>query len=176
MMSSFSLRSRALRVFGSPLLGWTAFAVVMWGTHFAPIYDAALRSNTIHSAEHLAYLASALLFWWPVVGLDPNPARISHPARVLYLFLAMPVMSVLGLAITSSNRILYTHYAVASPSIGFSALSDQHLAGTIMWEGGLLLILPALALVLLDWMRRDELEAVRTDARRARDAAGAVPE
>ena len=150
--------------------------MVMWGTHFAPIYDAALRSNTIHSAEHLAYLASALLFWWPVVGLDPNPARISHPARVLYLFLAMPVMSVLGLAITSSNRILYTHYAVASPSIGFSALSDQHLAGTIMWEGGLLLILPALALVLLDWMRRDELEAVRTDARRARDAAGAVPE
>jgi putative copper resistance protein D len=166
------LRSKVVRVLGSPLFGWAAFAVVMWGTHYPPLYDAALKSETIHSLEHLAYLSSAALFWWPVFGLDPNPARIPHAARILYLFLAMPVTAVLGLSIYSSNHVLYPFYATATASIGGSPLSDQHLAGGIMWEGGLLLMVPTLAFVLLDWMRRDELEAERTDARRARAVQG----
>ncbi len=166
------LHSRIIRVAGSPVFAWMLFAVVMWGSHFSPVFEAALRNENIHFLEHLAYLSSALLFWWPVVGLDPNPARISHPARLLYLFLAMPMTALLGLAIYSSNRLLYPHYETASRSIGFSPIADQHLAGALMWEGGMLLMVAALALVLLDWMRRDEREAERADARLAR-ASGA---
>src|SRR6266511_4355866 len=171
------LHSRFIGVVGSPLFAFALFAVVMWGSHLPPVFDAALRNETFHSLEHLAYLSSALLFWWPVVGLDPNPARPSHPARLLYLFLAMPVTALLGLAIYSSSRLLYPYYGPASRSIGFSPIADQHLAGattirSIMWEGGMLLMVVALALVLLDWMRRDEREAERADARLAR-AAGA---
>jgi cytochrome c oxidase assembly factor CtaG len=160
------LHARTTRLMGSPLLGWLVFAAVMWGAHLRPVYEAALRSDQVHAVEHLAFIASALLFWWPVVGLDPGNRRLSHPARLLYLFLAMPVTAVLGLAMYSADRLLYPAYGVASASIGVSALADQHLAGAIMWEGGMLLMLPALTFVLLDWMRRDEREAARADARR----------
>jgi hypothetical protein len=37
-----------------------------------------------------------------------------------------------------------------------------------MWEGGMFVVVPALAFVLLDWMRRDEREAERTEERAAR--------
>jgi cytochrome c oxidase assembly factor CtaG len=169
------LHGRTVTVVGSPLFGWAAFAVVMWGAHSPSLYDAALVNEGVHTLEHAAFLSSALLFWWPVVGLDPNPARLSHPGRLLYLFLAMPVMAILGLAIYSSDRLLYPHYAVASPLIGASPIADQHLAGALMWEGGMLVMVVALALVLLDWMRRDEREAERVDARLAR-APGALGE
>jgi cytochrome c oxidase assembly factor CtaG len=162
------LHSRTIRVVSSPLFAFALFALVMWGSHFSPVFEAALGNENIHFLEHLAYLSAALVFWWPVVGLDPNPARLSHPGRVLYVFLAMPVMAILGLAIYSSDRLLYPHYGAASRSIGISPIADQHLAGAIMWEGGMLIMVVALALVLLDWMRRDEREAERVDARLAR--------
>jgi hypothetical protein len=46
-----------------------------------------------------------------------------------------------------------------------------------MWSAGMLFIVPAMAAVLIDWMRTDEREAERTDARldRARAAGGGQP-
>ena len=159
------LRSRPVRVVGSPVFGWAAFALVLWGAHAPSMYELALRNEGVHSLEHAAFLGTALLFWWPVVGLDPNPARLRHPGRILYLFLAMPAMAVLGLALTGSDRLLYPYYALASPSIGVPPIPDQQLAGALMWEGSMLVTVLALALVLLDWMRREEREAERADAR-----------
>ena len=122
---------------------------------------------TIHALEHTAYLVASLLFWWPVIGLDPGPRRLSHPGRILYVFLAMPVTALLGLAITSADRVVYPYYAAASPLVGASALADQHLGGAIMWEGGMFVMVPALGLLLLDWFRHEERAALRSDARAA---------
>jgi putative copper resistance protein D len=163
------LHGRFLRIVASPVLGWVAFVVVMWGWHVPSLYDAALRNDGVHAVEHATLLAAALLFWWQVVGLDPNPVRISHPGRLFFLFLAMPAMAMLGLAISSADRILYPFYAVASPAIGVSPIADQRLAGALMWEGGLLLMMPAMVLVLFDWMRREERAAERADSRRRRE-------
>jgi putative copper resistance protein D len=168
------LHSRPVTVLRSPLFGWATFAVVIWGTHYSPVYEAALRSETVHALEHLAYLAAGLLFWWPVVGLDPSPARLSHPGRLLYLFLSMPVMALLGLAIFNSGHILYSHYSVTSGLVGISALADQHLAGALMWEGGMFVVVPALGFVLWSWMNRDEREAARADARARRAGPAGV--
>jgi putative copper resistance protein D len=161
------LHSRFVRVLASPIVGWGTFALVMWGSHVSGLYEAALRSTGVHALEHFAYLASALLFWRPIVGLEPGPGRLSHPGRILYMFLAMPVTSLLGLAISASNHLLYPTYLAGANLLGISALSDQHLAGTLMWTVGMFLMAPAIGLVLLDWMRRDEQQALRAEARGA---------
>lgn len=161
------LHAAPVRALASPLVGWAAFAVVMWGTHVSAVYEAAVRSTGLHALEHVAYLGAALLFWRPVVGLEPGPGRLSHPARILFLFLAMPVTSLLGLAISASNHVLYPSYVAGAHLLGVSALSDQKLAGTMMWTAGMFLMAPALGLVLMDWMRHDEQQARRADARRA---------
>ena len=157
-----ALRSWPLRLLTAPAVSWAQFALVLWVTHFSPLYEAALRSNGVHALEHLLYIVSAVLFWSPVAGIDPSPKRLSHPARLLYLFLAMPQASFLGLAMWGTSRVLYPSYQAA---LGAAALDDQRLAGTIMGSAGMLVMEPALGLVVLDWLAREEREAVRTDAR-----------
>jgi cytochrome c oxidase assembly factor CtaG len=154
------LRSRPLAVVTSPPLVWCGFALVMWATHFSPLYEAALTDPGLHALEHLAYLGSALLFWSVVAGVDPGPARLSPPARILYLFLAMPQMTFLGLAIYGARHVLYPAYGS-----GPAALADQRLAGALMGGSGVLVFLPAVGVLLLDWWAREERAAARADTR-----------
>jgi cytochrome c oxidase assembly factor CtaG len=154
------LHRRPLALLGAPLLAWGGFALVMWATHFSPLYQAALMNPSLHALEHLAYLGSALLFWSAVAAVDPSPARLSPPARMLYLFLAMPQMTFLGLAIYSARHVLYPFYGVDP-----AALADQRLAGALMGGSGVLVFLPAVGVLLLDWWAREERAAARADAR-----------
>jgi cytochrome c oxidase assembly factor CtaG len=154
------LHSRPLALLGSPLVAWGGFALVMWATHFSPLYQAALMDPSLHALEHLAYLGSAMLFWSAVAAVDPSPARLSPPARMLYLFLAMPQMTFLGLAIYSARHVLYPFYGV-----GPAVLADQRLAGALMGGSGVLVIVPAAGAQLLDWWAREERAAARADAR-----------
>jgi putative copper resistance protein D len=157
------LRSRPARVATNPVFAWALFVVVLWGTHFTELYSIALQDNAVHALEHLLYLVAAVLFWIPVVGVDPSPSRLSHPARILYLFLTMPAMAFLGLALVSASHVLYPWYLQYHTIAG--ELADQAAAGAIMWAGTMFLIVPALAFVLFDWMRADEQESRRIDAR-----------
>jgi cytochrome c oxidase assembly factor CtaG len=155
-----ALHSRPLAAITSPPLAWCGFAVVMWATHFSPLYEAALANPGLHALEHLAYLGSAVLFWSVVAAVDPSPARLSPPARILYLFLAMPQMTFLGLAIYGARHVLYAAYGT-----GPAALADQRLAGALMGGSGVLVFLPAIGVLLLDWWAREERAARRADAR-----------
>ena len=164
------VRSRLADLLSQPVFAWTLFMLVMWGSHLSAAYEAALRNDRVHALEHAAYLGSALLFWWPVVGRGPGRTRLSHPGRILFVFAAMAQSTFLGLAIYSSEHVWYPHYLRAWGSTG-AALADQHLAGALMWEGEMVLFVLALAGVLLDWMNADEREALRAEAR---SAAGVV--
>jgi cytochrome c oxidase assembly factor CtaG len=50
-----------------------------------------------------------------------------------------------------------------------NAIADQRIGGTLMWLGGMINIVPALALVMLAWMREDERAALRIDAQLLRE-------
>jgi putative copper resistance protein D len=166
---SAALTHPPLRSLSHPIVAWAVFFGVLWGSHLTGLFDASLRSDGVHALEHAAYLATAVLFWMPVVGRDPAPLGLSHPGRILYLFLAMASMAFLGLALFSANHALYPTYAAVEGSA--KALADQGVGGTLMWLGGMVFIVPALALVMLDWMRVDEREARRMDARLLRPLA-----
>jgi putative copper resistance protein D len=150
------LHSRVVRVLAFPVIAWTVFAAVMWASHFSSLFDAALDNELIHLFEHALYLGSGLLFWWPVVGADPAPWRLPHPARVAYLFLGMPQSSFLGLAIFSAPEPLYPHYEMLVRTWGPSPLADQQWAGGIMWAGGDMCFLVAMIVALWVWLRAEE--------------------
>ncbi len=165
------LESRVVRVISHPLVAWTLFAGVMWFTHFSPLFDAALDDFTLHRLEHALFLGSALLFWWPVIGADPSPHRLTHAARVLYLALGMPLSSLLGLVIFSASQPLYPHYETLVRDWGPTVMEDQALAGGIMWAGGDGAFVLALVLAVAAWLRHEERENKREDARLARQRA-----
>jgi putative membrane protein len=161
------LRSRTVRFLSSPILAWGLFAGVLWVSHFSSLYERTLESGAVHDLEHVLYLFAALLFWRPVVAKDPAPGRLSGPARLFYLFLAMPVTAFLGMVIYGSDHVLYSHYATATAALGISPLGDQQLGGAIMWVSAMVAMLPALGLVLYEWLDREDREASRADARLA---------
>jgi cytochrome c oxidase assembly factor CtaG len=172
------LRSRPVRVLAHPVTALGLFTIILVGSHLTPFYNLTLEQEWAHELEHAAFFVTALLFWWPAIGVDPAPHRLSYPARLLYLFLDMPVMAYLGLAIASSSRVLYPYYAAHPPPWGASALQDQGVAGTIMWISGTFTMIPAMAVVLLRWLDEDARRQARREARPARDvrrAPGAPP-
>ena len=165
------LHSRVVRVLAFPVVTWILFAGVMWGTHFSPIFNQSLTDPLVHDLEHLLYLTAGLLFWWPAVGLDPSPWRMSHPVRAMYLFLQMPQNTFLALAIYSASVPLYAHYANLQLGWGPGALLDQQLAGGLMWIVGDVVFISSMALVVRGWMRSEERDNARLERRAAVDRA-----
>lgn len=166
------LHSRLLKVISFPVVAWGLFAVVMWGSHFSPLFDLALEDPLAHDVEHGLFIASALLFWWPAVGLDPSPWRMTHPVRIAYVFLQMPQNTFLAVVILNAAVPLYAHYATLDLPWGPTPLADQQLAGGIMWLAGDALFIAAIAAILLGWMRREERDSAVAERRadRERDA------
>ena len=157
------LHSRPLRVLAHPVVAWLIFAGVMWAAHFSPLFDLALENRLAHDLEHGLFLGAALLFWWPAVGLDPAPWRLSYPARLLYVFLQMPQNTFLAVIILNAQSVLYPHYATLERIWGPSPLFDQKAAGGIMWLAGDFLFIAAMAAILVGWMRHDERDTARSE-------------
>ncbi|MCV0403220.1 MAG: cytochrome c oxidase assembly protein [Chloroflexi bacterium] len=161
------LQSRIVHLISFPVVAWVLFAAVNWGWHFSVLYDQALENTALHYFQHATFLGAALLFWWPVIGADPSPWRLPHPVRLLYLFLAMPQNSFLGVALLSASSVLYPHYLTNGRTWGMSPLDDQALGGVIMWVVGDLAFLAGMMLVVVMWMRHEDRRTARLDARLA---------
>ncbi len=168
------LRSRPIRLASHPVVTSSLFAGVLWVAHFSSIYELTLENDTLHNLEHLAFLTAALLFWWPMVGRDPSPWRLSHPVRLLLVLLQMAQGAFLGVAVMNAPAPLYAHYA-ALHLAWITALGDQQLAGAIMWGAGGLGFLAVGLVIFYDWMRVEEEAAVRIDARLDREERARTP-
>lgn len=165
------LHSRIVRAISFPVVTWVLFAGYMWVSHFSSLYELSLENPLIHQAEHAGYLFTALLFWWPAVGADPSPWRMSHPARLLYTFLQMPQNTFLGVTLYSSTAVLYPYYEALGRTWGPSVLDDQRIAGGIMWITGDFVFMGAMMLILFGLVRNVERQTPAIDAREARAVA-----
>jgi putative copper resistance protein D len=163
------LHSRLVSALTFPVVGWVAFAGVMWGSHFSSLYNAALLDDGVHALEHLLYLVTACLFWWPLLSPDPLRWRIHPGGKLVALLAQMPPMSFLAITIISASVPLYAAYLGRTDVFGIDALSDQRIAGSLMWITGDLAFLIPGALLLARFARHEEEEAKRVDARLDRE-------
>jgi putative copper resistance protein D len=156
------LHSPPVAVLTNPLVAAVLFVGVQFVTHLTGFYEAALRSAAVHDLEHVLYLGIALMFWWPVAGLDPAPRKLSHPARLLYLVATMPAEAFLSLALLNAKP--YPHYvSLPPPWGGAAAVADQSSAAAIMWIVGDLTTLIAALLVAGAWLRHDQVRQRRIE-------------
>jgi cytochrome c oxidase assembly factor CtaG/ferredoxin len=133
---------RFLAWLSSPPVAWLFFAVSTIGWHLPRFYELALRSPSWHNLQHASFFWTGILFWWPV--LNP-PGTHSWPrwSLIPYLLLADLVNTALSAFLIFSDRVLYPAYESVRLS-GFSAHTDQALAGAVMWvPGSIFYLLPA---------------------------------
>jgi putative membrane protein len=143
--------SRTAHWAASPVAAWTLLPAVQALVYLTPLFDLAQRDDAVHAAVHLALFGCALLFWRPLVGVDP--AHRLHPlAQVGYLLAAMPASDAIGIWLMFSTHVQYA-------SLASTGVADQRRAGAIMLAGSLPLGLSAFA-TSWRWVQRDHLRAV----------------
>ncbi|MBW3632209.1 MAG: cytochrome c oxidase assembly protein, partial [Chloroflexi bacterium] len=123
----------------------------LWLWHTPSLYEAALRTEAFHAAEHVSFLAAALVFWWVVF---PSGRRQGHHgAAFLLIFVTMLQSGALGALITFARSPWYAVHADTVAAWGLTPLEDQQLAGVIMWVPmGTVYLVAALWLV-ATWLR-----------------------
>jgi putative membrane protein len=107
-----------------------AATATLWAWHAPTLYEAAVHHLPVHALEHITLLATATALWWAVWH--------APRAGMVALFGALIPATVLGALMTVSRATWYSSYP---------KLSDQQMAGVVMWGfGGVVTIVAAVAL------------------------------
>lgn len=158
------VHSRVLVVLTNPLVAWAVMAVTLFGYYFTSLYEFSLRHEWFHDYTHLHFVVAGVLFFWPIIGLDPQRHRLPYPARLGYVLLAVPYHLFFGLALLSASRPLAgQYYASLHRTWGPTLLADQRTGAFIVWSMGDLFGLIAGGIILVQWVAYDERRQRRED-------------
>lgn len=140
-----------------PLVSLIIASVVMVVWHFPQLYNAALKSEVLHSLEHMMFIGTSLLMWWAICGNLKEWPRLNEPLQVLYLFATTFPMMVVGAFVTLSNSVIYTPYAEQTERpFGIGVMSDQQYGGLIMWLGSFAYIFALISFIFIRWASNQE--------------------
>lgn len=159
---------RAERVLGRPLVAWLLGMGTLWLWHAPAMYEAALANEGIHIVQHLTFLVSATIFWWPLIAPAPW-RRLRSWAAAPYLLASSVTSSVLGVILTFAPPGLYPSYLHPVDTLGVLPLlrawgltprADQQLGGLLMWMLSSPVYLTGLVAVLARWYTEPETEDI----------------
>ncbi len=143
-----------------PPFAWLLGVGTMLIWHIPALFNAALASEGLHIAQHLSFLVTGVIFWWPI--LNPVEARRVSPLMgISYLFTACISCSLLGAALTFARPGLYPAYLNPEDSLGLLPLlrdrwgltpaNDQQLGGLLMWVPGCFVYLTGILATVAHW-------------------------
>jgi putative membrane protein len=140
-----------LRQLTRPLIALVLFNGVIVVTHWPPVVNAMLEHHPLHLVGHVALFGTATLMWWPVISPLPEMPTLSYPGRMLYLFLQSIVPTVPASFLTFGSKPLYAFYEQAPRIWGWSAVTDQTIAGLIMKLVGGLILWSVIVVLFFKW-------------------------
>ena len=164
-IARFAKRPVVRRLAGAiaaPIVAWLLHGLAIWLWHAPALFESAVHSDLVHAAQHVSFLGTGIIFWWAV--LQPR-RRSQRGVSILLLFTTAVHTGVLGALITFSRTPWYADYT--RPGLfGLSPLSDQQLAGMIMWIPGSVGYLVAALFTVRRWLAESEWEVARSERSR----------
>ena len=124
-----------VRAVAEPVPAQVIAAVVMIVWHVPAFYDATLRSESLHIFEHLTFIASGTLLFWPVLRDTGRWSRwrMSPGVKLLYLLVATLPQDGVALILLFSRQPFYEFYTHVPRIVpGLTAVIDQTLAGAVL--------------------------------------------
>jgi putative copper resistance protein D len=161
-----ALHSPVARWLTHPLVTLPLFIGSYYALYFSGLFAAALPEHGAHVVMNLHFVVTGLLFFWPLIGLDPSPRRLPPAARLGILFASVPFHAFFGVAVMSSETPIAADFyrALALPWVP-DPLRDQQLGGGLAWASGEIPLLIVVIAMLVQWSRQDERSARRDDRR-----------
>lgn len=122
-----------------PAIALWAGNLALW--HVAPLHEAALDSELVHSVQHALFVALGINMWMPLFGPLPQPAWFGNLGRLGYIVAVRLLGTILANVLLWAGHPLYDGYTVADRE------SDQTAAASLMMIEGSIL-----TLVLFGWL------------------------
>lgn len=163
------LHSRYMRIITHPAFTIPMFIASLYGLYFTPLFDTLMGSKAGHIAMMVHFLAVGLVFFWPIMGVDPGPHRPGHLMRMLLLFAGMPFHAFFGIALMMGSEPMVETYKHPPASLGIDALADQTAAGGIAWAFSEIPSVLVLVALLFQWYTSEQRQAKRKDRAADRD-------
>lgn len=151
-----ALRSTPFAALSHPVSVWFLYYGAMFVFFLTPLINVAMWHMDLMDIINVLFLAGGLLFWWPMVGLDPIVHwKMSYPFRMLNILLGTGMEAFLGVALLNN----------AHPAASMYTLSSTHAGGALLWVSTELVTLGAFLPIYLQWTRSEDREGRRADAR-----------
>jgi putative membrane protein len=128
-------------------------ALALWLWHVPWLFNQTLDNDWIHAAQHTTFLATAFLFWWPLVNCASG---LGYGGGLAYVFTTALHTSILGALLTFAPRPWYSAYLRTAPIWHLTAMEDQQLGGLIMWIPAGTLLLIVFLILLVKWMKESQ--------------------
>jgi putative copper resistance protein D len=172
-----ALHSKIGIIYTNPIVALAIFDGSLFALYFTDLFSVLMQSHVGHLFMSLHFLAAGFLFFFIIIGVDPNPRRVHYLVQIVILFAAMSIHAFFSVALMSTSTLIDDGFyaSLQTPWLG-DPLADQKLGGSIGWAMGEIPILIALVATFINWMRDDSREAKRLDRNTARQAAMGQPD
>ena len=124
-----------IRAITEPIAAQVVAAAVMIAWHLPALYDATLRSESLHIVEHLTFIGAGLVLYWPVLQATSAHARwkLAPPIMLLYMLVATLPQDAIALVLLFSREPFYDFYVHVPRLVpSLTPVIDQTLAGAVL--------------------------------------------
>jgi len=154
-------RVPGVRAITEPVAAQVIAGVIMVGWHIPALYEATLYNEWIHVLEHVMFVASGLVLYWPMLEATSAHSRwrMSEGATLVYMLLATLPQDGVALVLIFSRVPFYDYYTHVPRLIaGYTALIDQTIAGAVLMIFGKLTLGVAAGVVFFRWFSAEHAE------------------
>ena len=157
------VHSRLARVVTNPAVALALYVGTLYAFYFSPLFGWAMSTHELHLVMLAHFLLVGLVYFWPIIALDPMPRKLPPVGRMLLLFSSMPFHAFFGVIVMMSATVIGASW-YSRLRIGWvDPLTDQNVGGGIAWGAAELPVLVVMGVVFVSWWRSDQRAARRAD-------------
>ena len=158
------LHSKVSMIWTHPIVVLAIFDGSLFALYFTSLFGNLMTSHFGHLLMNLHFIGAGLLFFFVIVGVDPNPRRTHHLVRMVILLAAMSIHAFFSVALMSSRTLIDGgYYELLARPWATDLLADQRAGASFGWAMGEIPILIAFVATFIQWIRSDAREAKRAD-------------
>lgn len=160
-MAGLLMKVPGLRAVTEPVPAQISAGLVMVVWHAPALYDATLHVAWLHLVEHLMFIGSGIVLYWPIIDATSQHSqwRMTPGAQLVYMLLATLPQDGVALALIFSRVPFYEFYTHAPRLIpGFTPLIDQTIAGAVLMILGKVMLVATALVVFWRWFSREQRE------------------
>jgi len=164
------LHSPINRVLTNPFYVFIVYVIGLYGLYLTPAFGWLMGSHVGHIIMQLHFVAAGYLFYWVLIGIDPRPRPLPYWGRIVLLLLSLGVHAFFAVILMMGTTPMAVEwYGIVRPDWVTDPLQDTLFGGQVAWGLSEIPALIVLIVIMVQWSRSDDREAVRKDRQADRD-------